>query len=983
MALTERTINNALADLLSKTRYAWHDKDVVVSESTQQLAESKLLQPDILIREPFEKPVVIETELLPASTVEADALQRLGKEVVFLGAEVTSVIAVRMPSRLKEASRRQLKRELRKTDDFQFALFFGENPDNFDRYPTNGWLTGGIHDLSQLVQSASIPPSLVEEAAKWFEMGINQAADHLKVISENHPVAVRSIAAELHQQDSIQTRRMAMAILINAFIFHGHLAGGHGELGKVRTLAQLEFGDGRGLQIAEILANWEIILRVNYWPIFDIAYRILRVIPNHKDNDFIRLLVRTAEALLSRGLQRSHDITGTVFQKLIADRKLLAAFYTKPASAALLVALAVTEDSLLDEGDWSKSEAVSSLRIADFACGTGTLLSTVYQRVSQLHELHGGNAEAMHARMMARALVGCDILPAAAHLTAASLALAHPYVQYHESAIFTAPFGVQPDGKIKLGSIDLLRDMALLEGSEITAKAIEATKGEEVDIWRYAPHESFDMVIMNPPFGRDTNHEGQRAGIPHPVYAALGTSDEDQKAMADAAKRLAKGTVHNGHAGVATTFMALADKKLRIDGMLALVMPLTLLSGSSWEKCRNQLRETYADLIVISIADVENASLSFSADTGMGDCLIIGKRSGRRQFRATFVILNEAPSYSFHSLRAARQIRQLIRDKTVRRLEDGPTGGSAIYIGDEIVGQAIDAPLPSIGGWKLGRIVDLSLAQSAFQLASISRLWLPTQMEADTFELPITTVKEIGQIGPSHRNVNRKYGGPFDLRALQGDTVPTYPILWAHDAERERTLMFEADHDGIPHRPGSRTEQALIDRKIDSVFATASHCHSNLDFRFNSQSTAMQFTTRKTIGGRAWISIQLPTEAHEKALALWANTLPGLLMFWWQSSRQQPGRGILTKSTLKTLPILDITALTPTQLATAASIFDDTCQLPLKPLHKLHIDHNRKLIDRRFYGEVLGLPAQLLQDGGPLDILRTKLSREPSIRGAK
>ncbi len=73
----------------------------------------------------------------------------------------------------------------------------------------------------------------------------------------------------------------------------------------------------------------------------------------------------------------------------------------------------------------------------------------------------------------------------------------------------------------------------------------------------------------------------------------------------------------------------------------------------------------------------------------------------------------------------------------------------------------------------------------------------------------------------------------------------------------------------------------------------------------------------------------------------------------------------------------------PTQLATAASIFDDTCQLPLKPLHELAIDENRKLIDRRFYGEVLGIPADILKDGGPLDTLRKKLSREPSIRGSK
>ena len=116
---------------------------------------------------------------------------------------------------------------------------------------------------------------------------------------------------------------------------------------------------------------------------------------------------------------------------------------------------------------------------------------------------------------------------------------------------------------------------------------------------------------------------------------------------------------------------------------------------------------------------------------------------------------------------------------------------------------------------------------------------------------------------------------------------------------------------------------------------------------------------------------------------LWGNTLLALLLFWWDSSRQQPGRGILTKTSLNTLPILDVTALSPDQLAKAAQLFDETCQFPLKPLHELDIDENRKILDRRFYGEVLGLPESILADGGPLDILRQKLCREPSIRGSK
>ena len=984
MATTEHSINDAIADLLRGTRFAWRGEDVVRSETTGLLAEAGGLRPDIVIHEPYTAPVLIETEVLPAQTVEDDALKRLGKRITD-GAQVQSVIAARLPQGLKTVSNQHLKRALQQSHDFDFALFSGESAQAYERYPARGWLRGGIHELSLLAQSASTPPALIDRAATQLEMGVNQAAQYLKAIAETNPAAVQTIAAELHQQDSEQTRRMAMTILVNAFIFHEHLAGGHGELGQVRTLAELA-SDRLGLQVGDILKDWETILHVNYWPIFDISCRILRAIPGYHNNAFIKQLARTATALVSHGLMRSHDLTGTVFQRLIADRKFLAAFYTKPASAALLVGLAVNEDTLLAKGGWSDPEAVAALRIADFACGTGTLLSTVYQRISQLHELHGGNTQAIHARMMARALVGCDILPAAAHLTAAMLAGAHPQTQYQESAIFTAPYGVQPDGEVKLGSIDLLRHGEMLQGLEITAKAIEATGGADVDIWRYAPHGSFDMVIMNPPFTRPTNHGGQHANVPNPMFAAFGSSTEDQRAMSSETKQLTKGTVANGNAGQASIFLALADRKLKEEGMLALVMPLVFLTGASWEKARLRLADNYKGLILVSIAGSDIKSLSFSADTGLGECLIIGKRSRRKQTRATFVILKHKPSNLIQGVELSKQVNRLISKKKLRRLEDGPTGGSIIKFGNEVAGYAIDAPLPTNGGWRVVRIADLSLAQSAYQLSDNHLVWLPTQSEA--LEIPISQVSLIGEIGPIGRDINGtnpdgSIRGPFELRELQGDLFPTYPVLWAHNAKRETTMCFKADYEGIPRQSNSDQEQILVSKRVKDVFDTATHCHHNVDFRFNSQATSMQYTTRKTIGGRAWISIRLPSESHEKVLVLWANSTLGLLSYWWHASKQDSGRGSIAKSSLATLPILDITALPEESIKRGGGVFDDLKHLPLKPLHELHIDKNRKLLDRRFYGEVLGLPAALLADGGPLDILRNKLSQEPSIRGSK
>src|SRR5439155_2586769 len=118
------------------------------------------------------------------------------------------------------------------------------------------------------------------------------------------------------------------------------LAGGLAELRSVRTLDQLRTSK-EGLNKSTLLKEWGRILRVNYWPIFDIARRILEPLPPADAKALIDSIATTAARLLENRLMRSHDLTGAVFQRLIADRKFLAAFYTTPASAALLIGLAI------------------------------------------------------------------------------------------------------------------------------------------------------------------------------------------------------------------------------------------------------------------------------------------------------------------------------------------------------------------------------------------------------------------------------------------------------------------------------------------------------------------------------------------------------------------------------------------------------------------------------------------------------------------
>jgi len=985
MATTEHTINDALAECLTETRSLWRYKGVVKSENIDVLKGSGK-RPDILITESNVSPVIIETEILPATSVEADARQRLGSYLTPSGRRILSSLAVRLPLRLRNYSGQTLKNEIGKSADFEIALYTGENPATYVRWPQNGWIRGNVIDLSILVQSASVPPSVVEEAANKLVEGVSEAAALLADMAITHPGAIKKICEELCQEDGEQTRRMATTIMANALVFHESLARGEGDLYNVRTLDELRDKRG-GVSKNEMLEDWKSILKVNYWPIFDIARRILEVIPIDTARPLLNGLVTTAGELVANHMMRSHDLTGAVFQRLIADRKFLAAYYTNPSSAALLVGLAINGDRTPGNGSWAKDIDITSLRIADFACGTGTLLSAAYRRISQLHEASGGDAEMIHPEMMATALVGCDVLPAATHLTASMLAGAHPTVKYNGSSIMTVGYGPREGGGVSLGSLDLLDPQRAFDIIAITAKAAEGMGEKEKDTWSALPHASFDMVIMNPPFTRDTGQEGGKIGVPNPMFAAFGSKEEEQREMSKAAQRLLHGTSAHGNAGEASSFLVLADRKVKNGGTLAMVMPLSLMSGEAWEESRQLLRKSYDDLILISIAGLKDNDLSFSADTGMGECLVIGRKTGQKSDRATFVVLNERPSSPMTGSSAAIQIRRLQEGK-LRKLEDGPVGGSLLHFGDDVIGYVMDAPLPEKGPWNLARIKDSALAQVAYQMANCGIIWLPSMTKNDAIPVSVTTVSRIGKVGPYHMDINGNtpdggIRGPFRIEALKTKTAPTYPVLWTHDARRERCMEFEADSEGILRQGKNSTEDKFAQEKASMIWSTASHCHFNRDFRFNSQSTAMQFSSKKTIGGMAWPSIILSNAEQEKVLTLWGNSTLGLLLHWWYVNKQQAGRGRSGVAALTSMPVLDVTKLSKEVLAKAVTIFDEMKQKELRPINEIAKDTVRQEIDVRLATEVLGFPPKLAAPDRPLALLRQKLALEPSITGSK
>ena len=952
---TEPSANNALGALLQGMMRSCD----VRSETVRAVADQPRRQPDILITDPSRSPVVIEAEYEPARNVEAEAKSRLGLDVVDGQRKVEAVIALRYPEYVADSD--NLRVALADARLSFCALY--SDPDE-SRFPESGWLSGSVSDLADLIRLVSVPQRAVDMATDAMQRGIEGAAALLDEMDKARPGITMSIARLLGMSNVPQTRRMACAIVANTMVFHERIAGMHE---SVKSLVDI-CGNGSTNPQWEMMATWQHILSINYWPIFAVARNIIRKLTSGDAAQLLRRLYYTTGEVDAAGVDNAHDLTGRVFQRLISDRKYLATFYTRPASAALLARLAVAK---MEEVDWSDAESIGSLRVGDFACGTGALLSAVYEQVAARHERAGGDPAVLHPVMMEEALYGLDVMPSAIHITGATLSGIQPNVGYGDTNLHTLPYGRQEDGSVVIGSIELLQASSVLALFNTADPAMRVgSTGEDpvahivVDV----PDEGYDLVIMNPPFTRATNHEGAHADITNPAFAAFDATPADQTAMGKRINEFGKDSCYHGNAGISSAFAALAHKKLKPGGVLALVLPLSAAAGLSWQKFRGMIAAEYVDLTVLSIA-ANGKDMSFSSDTGMGECLVVARK--RKEYepaagRADFVSLRRRP----HGFAQASAVAQsIIGRECIRRLEDGPYGGERLVVGDDIIGEMLDASIRETReNWGGVRTLDYSLAQTADAL-SHSKLWLPGQPAG--MDLRMAELNAVGKLGLLSRDITGPLPrGPFDK--YPPNPTATYPALWNHDAKKETRMVCEPDSELVVRRG--------MEEKSIGAWATRSRAHLNASFTFGSQPLAVAFTVRESLGGSMWPNVIFADERLDYAFTVWGNSTLGLFVYWWHSSRQQSSKVTVSIRSADTLPVLDFRTLTDEQLATAKSIFDEFRDKKLQPAYLADADANRALLDRRVVCDLLGF-----DDGVYAGVRRlaAKWCAEPSVHGGK
>ncbi|MXZ79649.1 MAG: hypothetical protein F4Z06_15410 [Acidimicrobiia bacterium] len=809
------------------------------------------------------------------------------------------------------------------------------------------------------------------------------------------------IGRVLSQQGGDQSNRMAVAIMLNAVVFQHHIAMLHPD--KVQSPDHVR---STGARRDLVSADWDAILDINYWPIFGIARKLLDAIGDDQiANTVLDEVYGSASEKVAT--QATQGLVGELFGRLIVDRKFLATYYTRPQSASFLAELAV--DRL--QVDWADASAVTSLRVADLACGTGALLTAVYRRIAARHEDAGGDPSSLHKKIMEDVLHGCDIMPAAVHLTAAVLSGEHPDIDYTSTRTWVMPFGVDDFGsgqETRIGSLDLLsgdQRRALFGDGTTAIEARDAPAYSEAVV----PDGGFDLVIMNPPFTRPTNHENKRHSSddapmpPNPAFAGLGNDEVAQRLMSDSLEKVYRlGRVKkearagHGNAGLASNFVDLAHRKLKPGGVLALIVPVTIVSGDSWKKTRRLLAKYYEDISVSTLTSVDRSTArSFSNDTNMAEAVVIATRrsipTDPDKGRARYLCLLRRPATNPDGIDLARLAKP---------------GGEFDDPGGSYSGFAVSGLFTEHGGGHPSGVEDAELCVIAGNLLE-GHLRLPGV--ATLADIPIVPMSYLGRRGPYHLDINAGGGrGPFEVvpptkgwiketpfsakeEIRSGHMESIYPALWSHDSEMESYMTVKPCSTATVRDDMAKQARLLWDgftNKKGIAIGGATRLHINNDFRFTSQPLGACLTPRPTIGGRAWPSFALDLDhcsdvellKWEKALCVWLNSTLGLISRWWVSSRQQGGRAILTVTTVGSIPVLDLNSITSSRISVAAAAFDQFENRSLLPANEAYRDAVRHEMDEVIATEVLHMDKQTLRG---IARLRDKWCREPSVHGNK
>ena len=809
------------------------------------------------------------------------------------------------------------------------------------------WSEGGVSQLAQAVQQT--PGSLrgADVAAQQLSDALDVAVTRLLPAGREALAKALDLPATKGATSAGERYRVAakrgMLVIATAMLFH-HRVQAHlpaerpgeydGDWPPSSAPACVEQEE----VIAAHREAWKGILAVDYRPVFETGRTALAAIPADPDTgQAIRALAETVAGISEKTSGLRHDLLGRIFHRVLDTARYDGSFYTSTAAAVLLATLALREQ----DTDWADPNAIARLRICDPACGTGTLLMAAAERIRDLRNATGQldheAEELLGLHLVEDVLWGYDVNLTATHMAASTLGMLSPKTQFNRMNVHQTMMGVF-DGVPYLGSIDFLTGQARLRTWPSIAQQVE-TAAEMAEL-----PSPMDLVIMNPPFTRDSlryDHFSksdelaikkrekevlgghQRLGTP--LYAEGGASDV---LVGEEAVRLAARLHSSGG-----PFAVLGERIVKAEtGTLALVLPTVVPTAPGNHELRRYLAHRFHIDTIVSSHDPER--IFFSENTSIGEVLLICRRwDGDGPKPPTRVVnLAKNPATPLEALDTAGRIEQADGQ------EEPPPRDFTV--------QRVDAERIERGDWSAVNFLSPFLVEAHQQLT-----------EDNLGLVPVVPLSNLADVGPGGQRIRDAY-----IKS-EMPTKSGRRALWHHKTDVTRSMAAQADVYIEPKAGKIHLADKYWEQRSQMLLPTK--------LRLNLARVAAVMLEEQVVG-----SLWTPCRPHApellKPLCLYLNSTPGLLTLMGVRDNRVPAYPSFSLDTLRDLPVPDLRALPEDRKAMLDSSFDQFWNIHLLPFPQMAKDDFRQQID--------DVVAQALElDSEWLGRVRRELAREPSV----
>lgn len=701
-------------------------------------------------------------------------------------------------------------------------------------------------------------------------------------------------------------------LLIDALVFHEVIAREHSE---IRTLSQIQ---SSGSVKREIEETWQYVVdQIDYVPVFHIALGILRSLPSSSTlEDELHNLVYISMDIASSKVLLRHDLFGRLYHKLLLGKlvKYYATFYTSIPAARLLAGLIFQDRQRIRTDKNPPTYNKKPIKIVDFACGSGTLLSAAYKELATGYKINAKklDVEGFHRYLIEQGIWGFDVLQHAIHLAATTLSISNPFT-VRGSELYVMPMGASKDD-FHLGSLDFIRSPRLVVHSNtrisedveqpeksgakrLTIRSMESSTIELPD---------FDVCIMNPPFTRSVGGNLLFGSLPEEERGIL------QKELSAILK--AKGWSGIGQAGLAAVFVFLGDLYLKQDGKIGLVLPRAFLSGVSWSGCRRLLLDNYhIQFIVTSFENGKN--WNFSENTDLSEVLIVARKRVKKNKkdanqRSVFVNLWRKPKNEIEAIRIASQIKSVELNSSSHDISN--INAAPFILKDNAVksGEIYSGVLSDLDFGEFSFFSQMELNRVQLRLRE-GIVYIPDKGVIGNFK-NATLAEMGGAIGPDRSQVHSSF--------IISTSRSNFSAFWGYDSESVKTILEVPNM--FLHPKNDRTARNLASSAGNLLVVERA--------RLTTYPVLASYLEEPVLSN-VWWPVKIDRETG-KILSLWLNSTLGLLSLLAATEVTEGPWVALKKETLTNLRLFDVRGLTQKQKATLLSLYDNVCRKHLRAL---------------------------------------------------